>query len=440
MTTELSLNTQAMLLLTAPLIVGRSQSSVSPLTACEYNGLEQWLRERRRDPTDLLDTGANVALKDCRLGLDHERIERLLGRGFLLSQAVDRWRTRAIWVVSRADTDYPRCLKTRLGDHTPPVLYGCGDVTLLETGGLAVVGSRNVDDRLIEYTEGVGRLTAEARCTLVSGGARGVDQAAMCGALEAGGRVVGVLADGLEKAVMHREHRETLMDGRLTLICPYDPAAGFHVGRAMERNKLIYALSDAALVVSSDYEKGGTWTGAVEQLDRLKFVPVYVRTNDERNKGLDGLRKRGAQPWPNPRAPEVLEGILRGPPVVEGITLKQEILPLGVQEERMPSEHDRQVKATTSEAVPEIHVAVTPGPADELLDKVGDILKRECMDVPKTEAEVAEALNVSRPQARDWLKRLVAGGVLEKLPRRPARYRAVSSASPLFNHAALEKR
>ena len=63
----------------------------------------------------------------------------------------------------------------------------------------------------------------------------------MRGALEAGGNVVGILADGLEKAAIRREHREALMDGRLALICPYDPAARFNVVHAMQRNKLIYA-------------------------------------------------------------------------------------------------------------------------------------------------------------------------------------------------------
>jgi predicted Rossmann fold nucleotide-binding protein DprA/Smf involved in DNA uptake len=64
----------------------------------------------------------------------------------------------------------------------------------LETGGLAVVGSRHVDDALINYTTAVGRLAARSGKTLVSGGAKGIDQAAMRGALEAGGKVIGVLA------------------------------------------------------------------------------------------------------------------------------------------------------------------------------------------------------------------------------------------------------
>src|SRR5690606_29512685 len=167
------------------------------------------------------------------------------------------------------------------------------DMALLESGGLAVVGSRHVDDSLIDYTMAVGRLAAQAGRTLVSGGAKGIDQAAMRGALGAGGKVSGVLADSLEKTTMNREHRNLLLDGQLVLISPYDPSAGFNVGNAMQRNKLVYALADASLVVSSDLNKGGTWSGAVEQLGRFKFVPVYIRSTGESSAGLDGLRKKG---------------------------------------------------------------------------------------------------------------------------------------------------
>jgi predicted Rossmann fold nucleotide-binding protein DprA/Smf involved in DNA uptake len=58
------------------------------------------------------------------------------------------------------------------------------------------------------------------------------------------------------------------------------------------RNKLIYAFADAALVVNSDLNKGGTWAGAIEQLDKLKFVPVFVRSTGVLNKGIEGLRRR----------------------------------------------------------------------------------------------------------------------------------------------------
>ncbi len=342
MSARLSSNTQAILLLTAPLIAGRGKPSTSPLGVGEYRRLARRLRELERQPADLLDPGWRELLKECRVGLDHARLERLLGRGLLLSQAMERWRTRAIWVRSRADASYPRRLKKGLGEEAPPVLYGCGDAAILDVGGLAVVGSRNVDDTLLEYTEKVGRLAAETGRTVVSGGARGIDRAAMHGALDAGGSVAGVLADGLERAAMLREHREALMDGRLVLICPYDPAVRFLVGHAMQRNKLIYALSDAALVVSSDYEKGGTWAGAVEQLDKLKLVPVYVRANGETGKGLGGLRERGAKPWPEPKTPEDFERILDAEPSVKDDAPEQQALSLDIPDEPAPSEDDRQ--------------------------------------------------------------------------------------------------
>jgi predicted Rossmann fold nucleotide-binding protein DprA/Smf involved in DNA uptake len=183
MITPLTSNTQAILLLTAPLITGRSDTSIEILTLGEHNRLARLLRERRKQPADLLGADAGEVHGICTSLFGQARIEALLERGFLLSQAVERWSARAIWVMSRADANYPRRFKTRLKEDAPPLLYGCGDAALLEMGGLAVVGSRHVDDELIGYTEGIGRLAAEARYTLLSGAAQGGLTAPPCGGL-----------------------------------------------------------------------------------------------------------------------------------------------------------------------------------------------------------------------------------------------------------------
>ncbi len=148
----------------------------------------------------------------------------------------------------------------------------------------------------------------------------------MRGALENGGKVAGVLADSLERTALNREHRNLLMDGQLVLISPYDPSAGFNVGNAMQRNKLIYALADAALVVSSDDNKGGTWAGAIEQLEKLHLVPIYIRSSGESGKGLEALSKKGALPWPNPDSVEAFDTALASQAPSE--TPNQEQLPL----------------------------------------------------------------------------------------------------------------
>ncbi len=466
MTPALSPNTQAILLLTAPLIAGRGTSSADLLSPGEYKRLARHLREIQRQPADLVSPDAADLMRACQPVVDEARLQSLLGRGFLLSQVIERWQARAIWVVSRADAEYPRRLKVRLREDAPAVLYGCGDMALLESGGLAVVGSRHVDDSLIDYTMAVGRLAARAGRTLVSGGAKGIDQAAMRGALEAGGKVSGVLADSLEKTTMNREHRNLLLDGQLVLISPYDPSAGFNVGNAMQRNKLIYALADASLVVSSDLNKGGTWTGAVEQLDKLKFVPVYVRSTGGSSPGLEALRRKGALPWPNPQDTDAFEAVFESaaptqlPSPQSGLALFSEDGPSGVAPKtpsfpettptiETPSEPvppsaavpvDKPVEPTpepapsaapTPEATPEATgpMATTPStPADTLFAAVRGVIQL-LLKSPMKDAEVAAALEVSTAQAKAWLQRLVDEGVIEK-QKKPAGY--IVKQSSLF--------
>lgn len=470
MTPALSPNTQAILLLTAPLIAGRGTSSPDLLSPGEYKRLARHLREIKCQPADLMSPDAVDLLRACQPVIDQARLQRLLGRGFLLSQVIERWQARAIWVVSRADAEYPRRLRVRLREDAPAVIYGCGDMDLLESGGLAVVGSRHVDDSLIDYTMAVGRLAARAGRTLVSGGAKGIDQAAMRGALDAGGKVSGVLADSLERTTMNREHRNLLLDGQLVLISPYDPSAGFNVGNAMQRNKLIYALADASLVVSSDLNKGGTWTGAVEQLDKLRFVPVYVRSTLGSSPGLDALRGKGALPWPNPQDAGAFEAVFEivAPTTVpspqSGLALFTKVGPSDVAPTTSAfPETTQAVKARNepdlrSEAAPiDERVKPTPEPAastslepdgapeaastatatkasdaaDNLFAAVRGVIQLLLKDMgPMKDADVAAALNVSNAQAKEWLRRLEEDGVLEKL-RRPVRYAVALPASLL---------
>ena len=411
----LSPNTQAILLLTAPLSVGGRGTRAPLLTPGEYSRLARHLRDAEQQPADLISQQADEVLEGCQPIVDKDRARNLLERGFLLSQAIERWGARAIWVISRADPDYPRRLKRVMKDAAPAVFYGCGEKAILDTGGLAVVGSRHVDRDLVEYTEGVGRLAAEARQTVVSGGARGIDQAAMRGALEAGGKVAGVMANGLERAAMSRDNRESLMGGRLVLVSPYDPGAGFNVGNAMQRNKLIYAFSDAALVVNAEMNKGGTWAGATEQLGKLHFVPVYVRSTGKQTDGLDGLQKRGALPWPNPETPEGLVDALHRLPTALNRKSAQAELPLlsgGQQPADAPVE-EGQTPREVKDRASSVDSSGSNEPAEALFAKVRELLI-QLLAQPKREAEVASALEVTPSQARMWLTRLTDEGALER--------------------------
>jgi predicted Rossmann fold nucleotide-binding protein DprA/Smf involved in DNA uptake len=430
MTTPLTLNTQAILLLTAPLVAGRGDLSAKLFSLGEYNKLARLLREKQKQPADLIDADAGEAIELCAQQFGNERLESLLGRGFLLSQAVERWSARSIWVISRADPAYPKRLKTRLKEDAPPLLYGCGDLTLLEKGGLAVVGSRHVDEELISYTEGIGKLAAEAHRTLISGGARGIDKAAINGALQSGGEAVAVMSDSMERAAVARENLEPIMDHRLVVVSPYDPAAGFNVGNAMQRNKVIYALADAGLVVISDFEKGGTWAGAIEQLERFHFVPVFVRNGNNLGRGNAALIHHGGRPWPNPEDGAGLARVLSA--AVESVTAepKQEALSFALREQ--PATYASTVKSVEPAIVVSDGPKINSSPSEELFNTVRDLLSRELV-TGQTEPEIVSLLGVTKSQAKEWLAKLIKEGTVEKIKKaKPVQYRAATNSERLL--------
>ena len=426
----LTSNTQAILLLTAPLVAGRGEPSRDLLTLGEYNKLARILREKQKQPADLIGPDAADLIELCAQPFGRERLDALLGRGFLLSQAVERWNARAIWVISRADSRYPKRLKARLKEDAPPLLYGCGEIGLLEKGGLAVVGSRHVDDELISFTENVGRLAAKAHRTIISGGAKGIDRAAMHGALLADGDVAGVMADSLERAALARDNREPLMEGRLVLISPYDPAAGFNVGHAMQRNKVIYALADAGLVVTSDFEKGGTWTGAIEQLERFHFVPVFVRNGNNAGRGNAALIHHGGRPWPNPENAAELGQMISAAVEAVAAEPKQEALSFALREQ--PVAYTSPVKPVEPASVVDEEPKVISSPAEELFKTVREILRRE-LAAGHTEAEIVSLLGVTKSQAKEWLAKLIKEGTVEKIKKtKPVQYRAATNSERLL--------
>jgi DNA processing protein len=441
-------NTQAILLLTAPLIVGRSDTSRDLLSLGEYNRLARILREKQKQPASLIGPEAKEVIELCAEAFGRKRLEALLGRGFLLSQAIERWNARAIWVLSRADGAYPKKIKARLKEDAPPVLYGCGEIGLLESGGLAVVGSRQVDDQLLEQTVSIGRLVANSGRPVISGGAKGIDRAAMEGGLQVGGVVIGVMADSLERAALAHDNRESLMSGRLVLISPYDPSAGFNVGHAMQRNKIIYALADAALVVTSDFHKGGTWAGAIEQLERLHYVPLFVRNGANAGKGNLALLQRGAHLWPEPGSVAELQQAIADAAASVAAQPKQDTFALPLREEAAPYETptvvvpaEQQLDDSAAAKFPVVPKAATdqssavaaqPVASEELFKLVREILRRELAE-DRTEEEVAELLVIAKPQAKAWLARLVEERMLEKIKKsKPTRYRSIATSDRLF--------
>lgn len=282
-------------LLTAHLPGGGGQ----PLAAGEWSRLANWLTAQGLRPGDLLvgDPKNTLAtFQDKTVAL--ERIQPLLDRGFQTGLLLEKWQRAGLWVITRASLDYPALLQQRLGDQAPPLFHGAGDRKKLDTKALAVVGSRNAAEDDLLFARQLGHAAASQGWTIVSGGARGVDEASMRGAIEANGTVIGVVADSLLKTSTSHKYRDAIQRSDIVLLCPFHPESGFSGPNAMSRNKHVYCLSRAAVVVCSDTGKGGTWAGATEDLKK-KWVPVWVKHQADLRSGNRALIERGALVLPD---------------------------------------------------------------------------------------------------------------------------------------------
>ena len=287
----------ALILLCTSLGADRAAAGLRPLGPVTWSRLDDLLRRHSfRGPRDLIGLTADEIARS--LGIDEDVAAgyvRLLGRSGQLAFELDRLRSRGIWVVTIADDAYPAVLRDRLGTWAPPVLFGSGPVSLLVAGGIAIVGSREADDDAGSFTTRLASAAAAGGSSVVSGGACGIDVAAMRAAFEAGGSVIGVVPEGVERRLHDPSTRSAVAGGQAVLVSPYHPSAAFSAGAAMGRNKLIYALSDVAVVVSSADGSGGTWTGAVEALTQ-GWVPVLVRDDPGVPAGNRSLVRLGAAP------------------------------------------------------------------------------------------------------------------------------------------------
>lgn len=173
-----------------------------PLATAEWDALARYLMAARKTPADLLDAAFVASLPDA-IELEKSaprtipkaRIEALLSRGLALGVALAAWEERGIWVATRASTLFPAALRRTLGRSSPPLFYVAGRPELLQGDAVGIVGSRDAAPEALAWAEAFGAEAARAGVTVVSGCARGIDRAGMSGALHAGGRAVGFVAD-----------------------------------------------------------------------------------------------------------------------------------------------------------------------------------------------------------------------------------------------------
>lgn len=216
--------------------------------------------------------------------------------------------------LARGEPGFPEALSGLEG--MPPLLYLAGQYVPGDHRAVAIVGSREPTPYGRRVAQRLARELAGAGITVVSGLARGIDGVAHEAALEAGGRTLAVLANGL--AGIYPPEHATLavrIRGSGGLFSEHPMGQKPQAGLFPSRNRLISALSLAVVIVEAQAKSGTlhTATHAAEQGKPLLAVPgpidsplsegchLLLREGALVCRGIeDVLEAIGQQPVPDP--------------------------------------------------------------------------------------------------------------------------------------------
>lgn len=232
------------------------------------------LMEHFSSPEDVYYADAEALLQVE--GLKKEQAALLESRSLSLAERVlADCAKEDIFIVTMADALYPDRLRNI---YQPPLLlYGKGAMPLFdEEVAVAVVGTRSCTPYGIHCAEKLGYELTQQGGMVVSGMAKGIDAAAMRGALRFGGFTCGVLGGGVD-VVYPAENRRIYEDIAATgvLLSEYPPHAEPEAWHFPMRNRIISGLSVAAVVVEAPPKSGAliTAANAVEQGREVFAVP-----------------------------------------------------------------------------------------------------------------------------------------------------------------------
>lgn len=270
----------AILLICSDLALNNKETEVKAFTISQWSKLAENLFQNDLTPKAIFDVSTNNIKKKLNLPDETvERIERLLSRSGQFGVEMSSLNNKGIFTLTKLDKEYPSIYRTKLKKQAPPVLYYSGNLLLLNNKGVSIVGSRDIDQAGIEFTEKLSERCTNDGLNIISGGARGVDSIAEKKANESDGTTVIILADSMDRKIRNKDTRDAIIRNQSLILSPFRPDMPFQTYAAMERNKYVYALANFVVVVSSDYNKGGTWSGATENL-RKSWVPMFVRKAD----------------------------------------------------------------------------------------------------------------------------------------------------------------
>lgn len=250
---------------------------VKPLSSSEYVRLRDRIGE-----SDLSGVGALLGMDVSGVRRTLELSEReayricvLVSRVMPFSYALERFMEAGIDIVTVDEPGYPQRLIERLDDKAPPMLYYCGELSLASWPGIAMVGEASrpgAAECAREISEQAGR----AGITMIAGDEPGAGRLAEDMMFKTGGRHILCLAGAMSDRIYQPGISEMIAGNRALALSVVHPDTRYTISHALGRNKFLYALSNAAFIMSLPHERGALWNGVCSAMRCEWIRRVYV--------------------------------------------------------------------------------------------------------------------------------------------------------------------
>ena len=260
----------------------KNRKLLKPLSTLEWSDFVRELISNKMQPKDIFNDNVQDILITLKINNSFiERVVNLLKRSANVSLELNEYFNKGIYVITRSNPRFPRHIKEKLKDRTPPVLFYAGNLELCNDDCIAFVGSRKITPKIESTTKSLASVVVDSGYTIVSGGAKGIDFISENSCLENGGKAISIVSDSLETRIIRKDIRNYISASKLLLISLASPNSRFSVINAMNRNKCIYSLSEYSFVIHSTLKKGGTWNGAVEAINHSLSNVVVLDDLDQ---------------------------------------------------------------------------------------------------------------------------------------------------------------
>jgi len=388
--------------------IDAKQGGYRPYTALEWSNLViKIIGKDLKEPSALLRLSKEELEEKLQVDSGEvERIVKLLSRGANMAFILEDLERKGIKVITRSDEQYPSRLKSLLKKQAPPLFYYAGNLELLNYKSIAIVGSRYIDEEDEKFAYSLAQKASDERIAIVSGGAKGVDSISEEAALKNNGVAISVIADSLLRKIKKKSIRDAVIQGRYLVMSAINPDAPFSAGSAMNRNKYVYALSMATFIVASDFNKGGTWAGAVENL-KNDWVKSFVHKSEKHLGNMELIRK-GAKPISDLNDFVLIDLVNPDKDIYKQVNVFEISSALNENKSAYSKTISLKNEKTVSKNTFDLYYG--------FIDKLEDVLSQ-----PRTLEDIMDYYNTNKSQTSIWLNRAIEEELIAKMLN-PVRY------------------